>query len=31
VEKGRNLKPVHRRRRGWPGDSRELWSHVGAA
>ncbi len=29
VEKGRDLRPVHRRHHGWPGDSRELWSHVG--
>ncbi len=29
VEKRRVLRPVHRRRGGWPGDSRELWSHVG--
>jgi hypothetical protein len=29
VEKGRDLRPVHRRHYGWPGDSRELWSHVG--
>jgi hypothetical protein len=29
VEKGRDLRPVHRRHHGWPGDSRDLWSHVG--
>jgi hypothetical protein len=29
VEKGRDLRPVHRRHHGWPGDSPELWSHVG--
>jgi hypothetical protein len=29
VEKGRDLRPVHRRHHGWPSDSRELWSHVG--
>jgi hypothetical protein len=29
VEKRRDLGPVHRRHHGWPGDSRELWSHVG--
>ncbi len=29
VEKGRNLRPVHRPHRDLPGDSRELWSHVG--
>ena len=28
VEKRRDLRPVHRRHHGWPGDSRELWSHV---
>lgn len=28
VEKGRDLRPVHRRR-DLSGDSRELWSHVG--
>ena len=27
-EKGRDLRPVHRRQHGWPGYSRELWSHV---
>jgi hypothetical protein len=29
VEKGRDLRPVHRRRGDLSGDSRELWSHVG--
>ncbi|MDQ3912480.1 MAG: hypothetical protein M3305_12065 [Actinomycetota bacterium] len=29
MEKGRDLRPVHRRHHGWPNDSRELWSHVG--
>ncbi|MDQ4000019.1 MAG: hypothetical protein M3283_03215 [Actinomycetota bacterium] len=29
VGKGRDLRPVHRRRRDLSGDSRELWSHVG--
>ncbi len=29
VEKGRDLRPVHRRHRDLSGDSRELWSHVG--
>ena len=29
MEKGGGLRPVHRRHHGWPGDSRELWSHVG--
>jgi hypothetical protein len=28
-EKGRDLRPVHRRRGDISGDSRELWSHVG--
>ena len=28
VEKRRDLRPVPRRHHGWPGDSRELWSHV---
>ena len=27
--KGRDLRPVHRRRRDLSSDSRELWSHVG--
>ena len=29
AEKGRDLRPVHRRRVDLSGDSRELWSHVG--
>ncbi len=29
VGKGRDLRPVHRRRRDLSSDSRELWSHVG--
>ena len=29
VDKRRDLRPVPRRHHGWPGDSRELWSHVG--
>jgi len=29
VEKKRDLRLVHRRHHGSPGDSRELWSHVG--
>ncbi len=29
VEKGRDLRPVHRRHRDLPGDPRGLWSHVG--
>ena len=29
VEKRRDVRPVHRRRSDLPGDSRELWSHVG--
>ena len=29
VENRRDLRPVPRRHHGWPGDSRELWSHVG--
>ncbi len=29
VQKTRDPRPVHRRHRGWSGDSRELWSHVG--
>jgi len=29
LEKGGILRPVHRRHHGWPGDSRELGSHVG--
>jgi hypothetical protein len=28
-EKGQDLRPAHRRHPGWPGDSRELWSHIG--
>ena len=30
MEKGKKPRPVQHRRHGWPGDSRELWSHVGA-
>jgi hypothetical protein len=29
VQKKRELSPEHHRRRGWSGDSGELWSHVG--
>ena len=29
VQKRRDPRPVHRRHRGWSGESRELWSHVG--
>ena len=28
-EKGQDLRPAHRRHPGWPGNSRELWSHIG--
>jgi hypothetical protein len=29
VEKGRDLRPVHRRHHGWPDDSQELRAHAG--